>query len=50
LRTPIRWDELDDPDLRPDRRTIASIGDRLARVGDVWEGILTLRQELPPLD
>jgi bifunctional non-homologous end joining protein LigD len=50
VATPIRWDELDDPDLRPDRWTIASIGDRLARVGDVWEGILTLRQELPPLD
>ena len=30
VSVPITWDELDDPDLRPDRWTIATIGERLA--------------------
>ena len=31
MSVPITWDELDDPDLRPDRWTIDNVGERLAR-------------------
>ena len=34
---PITWDELGDPDLRPDGFTMATAPDRLATVGDPWE-------------
>lgn len=36
VATPITWDELDDPALRPDGWTIATVPDRLADVGDPW--------------
>jgi bifunctional non-homologous end joining protein LigD len=49
VSVPITWEELDDPDLRPDRWTIRSVGDRLAEVGDLFEPALKLEQELPPL-
>jgi bifunctional non-homologous end joining protein LigD len=46
---PITWDELDDPELRSDRWTARDAGDRLVTVGDVFSGVLTTRQTLPPL-
>ena len=46
---PIDWDELDDPDLRPDRWTIRDAPARLADGGDRFAGVLEDRQELPPL-
>jgi bifunctional non-homologous end joining protein LigD len=46
---PITWDELDDPDLAPDRWTIRSALDRLAEVGDPLRPLIGLDQELPPL-
>ena len=46
---PIEWDELDDPQLRPDRWTIRSAPERIAERGDLFEGALTDAQELPPL-
>ena len=46
---PIAWDELDDPDLRPDRWTIRDVPARLAERGDRFAGVLQDRQELPPL-
>ncbi len=49
VSAPITWDELDDPDLRPDRWTIETIGDRLAARGDLFRGVLDEGQELPPL-
>jgi bifunctional non-homologous end joining protein LigD len=49
VSVPIRWDELDDPDLRPDRWTIATIGARLRDAGDPLAPLLGLRQHLPPL-
>jgi bifunctional non-homologous end joining protein LigD len=49
VSAPISWDELDDPDLRPDRWTVATIGERLAARGDLFEGVLGEGQELPPL-
>ena len=50
VSVPIEWDELDDPDLRPDRWTIASVRERLATVGDPMAPMLRLRQELPRLE
>ncbi len=47
VSTPLRWEELDDPELRPDRWTIATIWDRLAEVGDLFSGVLVADQELP---
>jgi len=49
LSAPITWEELDDPDLRPDRWTVRSIGSRLADVGDLWRDIDGAAQPLPPL-
>ena len=39
VSVPLDWDELDDPELRPDRWTVRTIGDRLAERGDPWAGI-----------
>ena len=50
VSAPITWAELDDPDLRPDRWTVATIGRRLAAVGDLFAGALDGGQDLPPLD
>lgn len=36
VATPITWNELDDPDVRADRWTIATVPDRIAEVGDPW--------------
>jgi bifunctional non-homologous end joining protein LigD len=47
VSTPIRWEELDDPDLRPDKWTIRTIFDRLDTVGNIWDGILRFDQHLP---
>jgi bifunctional non-homologous end joining protein LigD len=49
VSAPIRWDELDEPQLRPNGWTIFSIGDRVAELGDLFAGALELEQELPPL-
>ncbi|HEX7474015.1 MAG TPA: DNA ligase D [Candidatus Limnocylindrales bacterium] len=49
VSAPIAWDELDDPDLRPDRWTIRSVLPRVAERGDLFAGALTEAQELPPL-
>jgi bifunctional non-homologous end joining protein LigD len=46
---PIRWDELDDPELRSDRWTITEAGARVLQVGDLFAEMLTTRQKLPPL-
>jgi bifunctional non-homologous end joining protein LigD len=49
VSTPIAWDELDDPDLRPDRWTLRTVLDRLASRGDLFRGALTTDQGLPTL-
>ena len=45
----LEWDELDDPDLRPDRWTVADALDRLAAAGDPLRPLIGLQQHLPPL-
>jgi bifunctional non-homologous end joining protein LigD len=47
VSAPIAWDELDDPELRPDRWTIRTILERVADVGDLFAAAQTDAQELP---
>jgi bifunctional non-homologous end joining protein LigD len=49
VSVPIAWDELDDPDLQPDRWTLRTVVDRVAAVGDPLAPLIGLPQELPPL-
>jgi bifunctional non-homologous end joining protein LigD len=49
VSVPIDWDELDDPDLRPDRFTIRTVRDRLAERGDPFRSVLSADQSLPVL-
>jgi bifunctional non-homologous end joining protein LigD len=49
VSTPITWEELDDPDLRPDRWTVRDVLDRVAEVGDLFAAAQTDAQELPPV-
>jgi bifunctional non-homologous end joining protein LigD len=46
---PIAWEELDDPDLRPDRWTLRTAVDRVRAAGDPLAPLVGLAQELPPL-
>jgi bifunctional non-homologous end joining protein LigD len=49
VSVPITWDELDDPELTPDRWTVAVARERLDVVGDPLAPLVGLPQELPPL-
>ena len=49
VSVPLEWDELDDPDLRPDQWTITTVLDRLDAVGDPFARLLGVRQQLPKL-
>ena len=49
VSAPIRWEELDDPSLRPDRWTITTLPARVAEVGDLWADLQEDRQVLPAL-
>ena len=49
VSTPITWDELDDNELRPDRWTVRTLPERLAKVGDLFAAAQTDAQELPPV-
>jgi RNA polymerase sigma factor (sigma-70 family) len=49
VSTPITWDELDDPEIRPDRWTILTLPARVAKVGDLFAPAQTDLQELPPV-
>ena len=46
---PIRWDELDDPELRSDRWTIRSAAGRIGATGDLAAPMLGDRQHLTDL-
>jgi bifunctional non-homologous end joining protein LigD len=47
VSVPIRWEELDDPDLRPDRWNIRTIAERLAAEGDPLAPLVGRQQRLP---
>ncbi|WP_028644607.1 non-homologous end-joining DNA ligase LigD [Nocardioides sp. URHA0020] len=49
VSVPIGWDELDDPDLRPDRWTIRTVLDRVESLGDPFRVLLRGAQQLPEL-
>jgi len=49
VSVPITWDELDDPDLRPDRWTIWTVMDRLAETGDPLAPLIGRHQRIPKL-
>ena len=49
VSAPITWDELDDPDLRPDGFTVRNVLERLAQRGDLFAPMLAVEQTLPPL-
>jgi bifunctional non-homologous end joining protein LigD len=48
VATPLRWGELEDRDLTPQRFTLRSVGDRLKRLGasDPWAGMARRRYGL----
>jgi bifunctional non-homologous end joining protein LigD len=49
VSAPIRWEELDAPDLASDRWTIRNVVERVAAIGDPWAGLQDDHQVLPPL-
>jgi bifunctional non-homologous end joining protein LigD len=49
VSVPIGWDELDDPELRPDGWTIRTVPERLATVGDPFRALVGITQELPEI-
>lgn len=49
VSAPITWDELDDPELRPNLWTIRTIVERVEAVGDLFAAAQTDAQVLPPL-
>ncbi|MGH3696365.1 MAG: DNA polymerase ligase N-terminal domain-containing protein [Pseudonocardiaceae bacterium] len=49
VSVPIGWDELQDPDLFPDRWTIHTVIDRVREVGDPLAPLVGQEQELPTL-
>jgi bifunctional non-homologous end joining protein LigD len=49
VSVPISWDELDDPQLRPDRWTVVDLQQRLATVGDPLAPLIGQQQQLPAL-
>jgi bifunctional non-homologous end joining protein LigD len=46
---PIRWEELDDPDLRPDRWTVRTALERVPSVAQDFAALLSDDQVLPPI-
>jgi bifunctional non-homologous end joining protein LigD len=49
VSVPISWKELDDPELTPDKWTIRTVLDRLARTGDPLRPLIGAEQRLPKL-
>ena len=49
VSAPITWEELDDPALSAGRWDMHTLIDRVNQRGDLFEGVLTDPQELPPI-
>jgi bifunctional non-homologous end joining protein LigD len=49
VSVPIDWEELDDPDLRPDGSTIRTVLDRVREAGDPLAALVGRQQRLPAL-
>jgi bifunctional non-homologous end joining protein LigD len=50
VATPLRWEELDDRALEPDRWTLRTLPARLEEHGDPWRDIARAARPLPRLD
>jgi bifunctional non-homologous end joining protein LigD len=50
VSVPLTWDELDDPDLTPDRWTIRTVTRRVAKRGDPFAALYGVEQDLPKLE
>ena len=46
---PLAWPDLDDPDRLAEGWTVATVGERIATVGDPLAPLLDRRQRLPTL-
>jgi bifunctional non-homologous end joining protein LigD len=49
VSAPIRWEELDEPSLRPNSFTVRNLVERVREQGDLFAGAQTDLQELPKL-
>ena len=49
VATPLRWDELEDAELKPDSWTVKTIQERLGTHGDPWQGMASHARTLPDL-
>ena len=49
VSAPISWEDLDDPDLRPDRWNIETVLARIDQVGDLFAPAVEIEQELPSI-
>jgi bifunctional non-homologous end joining protein LigD len=49
VSVPVTWDELDDPELAPDRWTVDDVGARLTAAGDPLAPLIGVEQRLPKL-
>jgi bifunctional non-homologous end joining protein LigD len=49
VSVPIRWEELDDPELAPDRWTVRTVPDRVREAGDPLAPLIGRTQKLPQL-
>ncbi|MBW3611040.1 MAG: ATP-dependent DNA ligase [Actinobacteria bacterium] len=49
VSVPIGWEELDDPTLAPDHWTVATVVDRVQRIGDPLAPLVGRQQQLPRL-
>lgn len=47
VAAPLHWDDLEDPELRPDRWTIETTPSRIADIGDLLAPLLARQQALP---
>lgn len=47
VAVPLRWDELSDRKLSPDRWTVANVGERIDAEGDPWKGMGRRARTLP---
>ena len=47
VATPLHWEELAEPTLKPDRWTVGSIGQRIDAEGDPWAGMGRRARSLP---
>ena len=49
VAVPLRWEELSERSLKPDRWTVANVGERIDAEGDPWKGMARRARGLPTL-